>query len=50
MMEQWEKSLGVRCDSCHAEDLDGVGPDGRPGLKFADDSKPMKTIARLMYR
>lgn len=49
LMEEWSKSLGVRCDSCHAEDLDGVGPDGRPPLKFADDSKQMKAIARLMY-
>jgi len=49
IMEQWAHSLGVRCDSCHTEDLDAVGPDGRPRLKFADDSKPMKAIARLMY-
>lgn len=49
MMERWEKSLGARCDSCHTEDIESVGRDGRPGLKFADDSKPMKTIARLMY-
>ena len=49
IMEQWAHSLGVRCDSCHTEDLDGVSPDGRPRLKFAEDSKPMKAIARLMY-
>jgi len=49
IMEQWAHSLGVRCDSCHTEDLDAVGPDGRPRLKFTDDSKPMKAIARLMY-
>ena len=49
IMEQWAHSLGVRCDSCHTEDLDAVSPDGRPRLKFADDSKPMKTLARLMY-
>jgi hypothetical protein len=49
IMEQWAYSLGVRCDSCHTEDLDGVSPDGRPRLKFADDSKPMKKNARIMY-
>jgi len=49
IMDQWAHSLGVRCDSCHTEDLDAVGPDGRPRLKFADDSKPMKATARLMY-
>ena len=49
IMEQWAHSLGVRCDSCHTEDLDAVGADGRPRLKFADDSKPMKAMARLMY-
>jgi ABC-type amino acid transport substrate-binding protein len=49
IMEQWAHSLGVRCNSCHTEDLDAVGPDGRPRLKFADDSKPMKASARFMY-
>ena len=49
IMDQWAHSLGVRCGSCHTEDLDAVGPDGRPRLKFADDSKPMKATARLMY-
>jgi Photosynthetic reaction centre cytochrome C subunit len=49
IMEQWVHSLGVRCDSCHSEDIDAVSQDGRPRLKFADDSKPMKAIARIMY-
>ncbi len=49
IMEQWASSLGVRCDSCHAEDHDNSGPDGRPRLNFADDSKRMKGIARIMY-
>ena len=48
-MEQWAHSLGVRCDSCHTEDLDAANLDRRPRLTFADDSKPMKTIARIMY-
>jgi len=49
VMKQWAGSLGVECDSCHAEDRENVGPDGRPHLKFADDSKPMKAVARTMY-
>jgi hypothetical protein len=49
IMERWEGALGVRCGSCHAEDPEFADPDGRPRLKFADDSKPMKTVARLMY-
>jgi hypothetical protein len=49
IMEQWAYSLGVRCDSCHAEDHNRLGPDGRPRLNFADDSKPMKVTARIMY-
>ncbi|MDE3186241.1 MAG: c-type cytochrome [Acidobacteriota bacterium] len=49
IMKQWSASLGSRCDSCHAEDPDNVRPDGRPILKFADDSKPMKAVARTMY-
>ena len=50
IMEQWAYSLGVRCDSCHAEDHDNSGPDGRPRLNFADDSKRMKSTARIMYK
>jgi hypothetical protein len=49
IMEQWAGSLGVRCDSCHAEDSESAGPGGHPRLDFADDSKPMKAVARHMY-
>ena len=49
IMEQWAHSLGVRCDSCHSEDIDAVNQDERPRLNFADDSKPMKAVARIMY-
>jgi len=49
IMEQWSHSLGVRCDSCHTEDHDNSGPDGRPRLNFADDSRRMKGTARIMY-
>jgi photosynthetic reaction center cytochrome c subunit len=49
IMEQWSGQLGVRCSACHVRDSEGIVPGGysRPG--FADDSKPMKQVARLMY-
>jgi hypothetical protein len=50
IMEQWAHALGLRCDSCHAEDRDNPSPDGLPQLNFADDSKPMKGTARIMYK
>ncbi len=50
IMEQWARSLGARCDSCHAEDPKNAAPDGHPRLNFADDSKSNKAVARLMYR
>jgi cytochrome c553 len=49
IMEQWADSLGVRCDNCHAADPNNIGPNGRPRLNFADDSKPEKATARLMF-
>jgi hypothetical protein len=49
IMEQWSAELGVRCSACHLRDLDGIVPGGSPHPRFADDSKPMKGIARLMY-
>ncbi len=49
IMVEWEGSLGVQCDSCHAKDPDDIGQDGHPKLDFADDSKPMKSVARTMY-
>jgi cytochrome c553 len=50
IMEGWAGSLGVHCDACHAADPNNVGPNGRPRLKFEDDSKPEKEMARIMYR
>ena len=50
IMEKWEGSLGVHCNTCHAEDPKNIGPNGRPRLNFADDSKPQKSTARLMYK
>ena len=49
IMEGWAGSLGVHCDTCHATDPNNVGPNGRPRLKFDDDSKPEKEMARIMY-
>lgn len=49
IMERWALSLGVECGACHTDDPEHPRPDGRPGLKFPDDSKPMKTVARNMY-
>ncbi len=49
IMEQWKSSLGIDCNSCHAEDRERVGPNNRPLLDFTADSKPMKGVARTMY-
>ena len=49
IMEQWEGQLGSGCRTCHAVDKTKVGPNGRPRLNFADDSKEEKRIARMMY-
>lgn len=49
LMKQWSGALGARCDACHTADSQSPEADGRPRLNFADDSKPMKTISRLMY-
>jgi hypothetical protein len=49
IMETWSGSLGVHCNFCHVEDPKNIGPNGRPRLNFADDAKPDKKIARIMY-
>jgi hypothetical protein len=49
IMETWAGSLGVHCNFCHVADPKNLSPNGRPHLKFPDDSKPDKKIARLMY-
>ena len=49
IMEHWAGDLGVHCDACHAADPNNVGPNGRPRLKFEDDSKDEKKMARIMY-
>jgi photosynthetic reaction center cytochrome c subunit len=50
LMHKWEASLGTECSTCHAADPNHKGPNGRPMLNFADDSKPEKATARLMVR
>jgi hypothetical protein len=50
LMEKWAGSLGVHCDTCHAADPAGPGPNGRPRLKFDLDTKQEKLTARLMYK
>jgi len=49
IMETWEGSLGAKCGTCHTPDPKNIGPNGRPRLNFADDSKEEKATARLMY-
>jgi hypothetical protein len=49
IMQKWAGSLGVHCDACHVADPKNLGPNGRPRLNFADDSKTDKQIARIMY-
>jgi len=49
IMEKWEGSLGAHCSTCHTADPKNIGPNGRPRLNFADDSKEEKQTARLMY-
>ncbi len=48
-MEEWSRSLGVRCDSCHTEANETIVADDGSNLNFADDSKSMKLLAREMY-
>ena len=50
IMEGWEAALGAHCNTCHTADPKIIGPNGRPPLDFADDSKPEKSTARLMFK
>ena len=50
LMHKWEAELGAECTTCHAADPVKKTPSGRPALNYADDSKPEKNTARLMYR
>jgi photosynthetic reaction center cytochrome c subunit len=50
IMHKWEAMLGAECNTCHAADPKNVGPNGKPRLNFADDSKKEKQTARLMVK
>jgi hypothetical protein len=50
IMEKWEGYLGTKCSTCHAADPKNIGPNGRPRLNYADDSKKEKATARLMFK
>ena len=50
IMEGWEASLGGNCATCHTADPKNLGPNGRPRLNFADDTKQEKQIARMMFK
>ena len=50
LMHQWAGALGTECTTCHATDPNRKMPNGRPAINFADDSKPEKNTARLMYK
>lgn len=50
IMHGWEKQLGVECNTCHTVDPTKKMPNGRPAMKFPDDSKPEKETARLMLK
>jgi hypothetical protein len=49
VMEKWESELGGHCSSCHTADPTNIGPNGKPRLKFEDDAKDEKVVARLMF-
>jgi hypothetical protein len=50
IMEQWEGELGTGCKTCHTVNPKDIGPNGKPRLNFADDSKEEKQTARKMYQ
>ena len=50
IMEKWEGELGTGCKTCHAADPKNLGPNGKPRLNFADDSKEEKQTARQMFK
>jgi hypothetical protein len=49
IMEKWEGELGTGCKTCHTASKE-LGPNGRPQINFADDSKDEKKTARKMYK
>ncbi len=49
IMDGWEAALGGKCSTCHTANPNDIAPNGRPRLDFADDKKPEKATARLMF-
>ncbi|HSZ17032.1 MAG TPA: c-type cytochrome [Terracidiphilus sp.] len=49
IMHQWESELGVECETCHVRDPQKLGPNGKPQFDYANDAKPEKAAARVMY-
>ncbi|MGB6973177.1 MAG: c-type cytochrome [Terracidiphilus sp.] len=49
IMHHWAEALGTNCAHCHAVDTAHPASHGHQRLNFADDSKPEKQTARLMY-
>ena len=50
LMHKWEAELGVTCKACHVENPKDIGPNGRPRINYADDSRHEKESARVMYK
>jgi hypothetical protein len=50
IMHKWADELGTKCTTCHTADPKNLGPNGRPRINFADDSKQDKQTARKMYK
>ena len=49
IMEQWSAELGVRCIACHHKLPAAFEQTDQPTPTYAQDSKQMKQVARLMY-
>ena len=49
VMQEWKKALNMDCNGCHKENPKELDANGNPALNFADDSKPEKRTARVMY-
>lgn len=51
IMRKWEGDMGAECSTCHAEYADHRKNErGQPQLDFANDDKPEKKMARIMYK
>jgi hypothetical protein len=51
VMHKWAGDLGTECKTCHAEYADHRKDErGRPELDFAQDTKPEKKMARIMFK